>query len=306
MPQVFRLGCAGAALIVIAALTSVGLYAVVAGGVPWAGVAIRTAPGGVPVLVTIQAAQSTPTLALTSTPVATPGPGRPAAQAATAGAQASATGAPGPALAPPAAAPTPTDARQPADTRQPSDPRQPTDTRQPSDTRQPAATAAIAAAAGANAQAPATTTSARAETPTPSAPPDPSQQATHDGLSLEIVEIERGWQATGSDSALIRRRDGSDLLTVQVRFSNEAGELRFVNDADLVLVADDGARLAPRQTAPQREPRLLTVPAPPHEAVRGWLTYDVPAGLEPRRLQWSPTRPDRPRADATYLLTLPR
>jgi hypothetical protein len=91
-----------------------------------------------------------------------------------------------------------------------------------------------------------------------------------------------------------------------VRLANETAELRYVSEADLVLVADDGTRVAPRQAPPVREPRMLTLPVPPHDAVRGWLTYEVPAGQEPRRLQWSPTRPDRPRAEATYLLPLPR
>ena len=73
-----------------------------------------------------------------------------------------------------------------------------------------------------------------------------------------------------------------------------------------MLVADDGARYAPRQAPPLREPRLLTVPMPPGDAVRGWLTYETPVGTAPRRLQWSPTRPDRPHAHATYTLAVPR
>jgi hypothetical protein len=132
------------------------------------------------------------------------------------------------------------------------------------------------------------------------------ERASHDGLTLEIVEVERNWQVRGPDGSVVQRRDGSDLVTIHVRLSNEAAEIRFLADTDLVLVGDDGARLAPRQIAPLREPHLLTVPIPPHDSVRGWLTYDVPAGVEPRRVQWSPTRPDRPRADATYLLPLPR
>jgi hypothetical protein len=124
-------------------------------------------------------------------------------------------------------------------------------------------------------------------------------------VTLEIVDVERGWQVRGPDGSVVQRRDGSDLVTVHVRLSNDASELRFLADTDLVLVADDGARLAPRQVPPLREPHLLTVPVPSRESVRGWLTYDVPAGSEARRLQWSPTRPDRPRAEATYLLTLP-
>src|SRR5690349_7653837 len=51
VPQIFRLGCAGMVLILIAALTSVGLYAMVAGGVPWAGTGARTTAGGAQVLV---------------------------------------------------------------------------------------------------------------------------------------------------------------------------------------------------------------------------------------------------------------
>jgi hypothetical protein len=73
----------------------------------------------------------------------------------------------------------------------------------------------------------------------------------------------------------------------------------------VALVAEDGARLAPRQVPPLRDPHLLTVPVPPGDSVRGWLTYETPAGTAPQRLQWSPTRPDRPRAEATYILALP-
>jgi hypothetical protein len=127
----------------------------------------------------------------------------------------------------------------------------------------------------------------------------------HDGLTLEIVEVERGWQAA-SDGSSPRRNDAPELLTVQVRLSNESTDLRYLADTDLVLVAEDGARLSPRQATPQREPHLLTVPVPGHDSVRGWLTYEIPGGVEPKRLQWSPTRPDRPRAEATYLLALSR
>jgi hypothetical protein len=138
-----------------------------------------------------------------------------------------------------------------------------------------------------------------------SAPVDPAQRAAHDGLALEIVDVERGWQAA-PDGSSRRQNDPPELLTVQVRFSNESADLRYLADTDLVLVAADGARLSPRQATPRREPHLLTVPVPAHDSVRGWLTYEIPSGLEPKRLQWSPTRPDRPRAEATYLLPLAR
>jgi hypothetical protein len=59
------------------------------------------------------------------------------------------------------------------------------------------------------------------------------------------------------------------------------------------------------RSAALHEPHLLTVPVPPGDTVRGWLTYDNLAGTTPHRLQGSPTRPDGPRADATSLLSLP-
>ena len=61
MPQIVRFGCAGVAVIIIAALTSVGLYAVLTGGFPFGGPAPKPLTGGAQVLVTIQAGQPTPT-----------------------------------------------------------------------------------------------------------------------------------------------------------------------------------------------------------------------------------------------------
>jgi hypothetical protein len=131
------------------------------------------------------------------------------------------------------------------------------------------------------------------------------RQAAHEGITLEIVELDRGWQATGSDGSPLRQKPGFELLTVHVKLTNDAAEVGFVSDADLLLVSDDGSRYAPRQAPPLRGPHLLTLPVLPNDAVRGWLTYEVPVGLDLHRLQWSPTRPDRPRAEKTYLLTLP-
>lgn len=273
VPQLFRFGCAGAVLIVIAALTSVGLYAMVAGGVPWASTSTRTTPGGAQVLVTIQAAPVTPTSSVsagTQMPAVSQ-PARPISPAAVI-TQPSAAPAPAAATAPPVAG-TATSAP-------------------PGAASTPGPSATVTAPPAVPASGPATA--------------NPSSRATHEGLALEIIDVERGWQVRALDGSVIQRRDGSALVTIQVRLLNEAPELRFLADTDLVLVADDGARLAPRQTPPLREPHLLTVPVPSRDSVRGWLTYDVPAGSESTRLQWSPTRPDRPRADATYLLTLPR
>jgi hypothetical protein len=297
VPHIVRLFFAGVGLIAIAALTTVGVYAVVAGGLSWATSTARTALNGAPVMVTIQAAQATPTSAMTAaTP--TPAPAMPRAGAA-GGTPVQPSTAPAPALTGPApvlAAPAPALAPPPA-----------------LDAR---ATPTTASQGEKSQAAPAQTTPAppvsqSASTPGPDAPKeaaaqsDSAQRAAHDGLALEIVEVERGWQAAAGGSSG-RQNDAPELLTVQVRLSNETADLRYLADTDLVLVAEDGARLSPRQALPQREPHLLTVPVPAHESVRGWLTYEIPSGLNPKRLQWSPTRPDRPRAEATYLLTLPK
>ncbi|MCC7367452.1 MAG: DUF4352 domain-containing protein [Chloroflexi bacterium] len=265
MPQFLRFGCAGIAVIIIAALTSVGLYAVLTGGSPFAASAPKPIAGGAQVLVTIQAGQPTPTPLSAATPTAT--------QAATAIVTAPAS----------------------------------------------ILTAPVAAAAAAPASGPTPAPSVAPATPVASPPPagaspapggpsraDPSRLSVHEGLSAEVIEVERSWQATDATGAPIRLRDGFELVTVHVRFTNTSAEARYVAEGDLVLVADDGARFAPRSSLPVREPRLLTVPLLAGDTTRGWVTYETPQGQPTRRLQWSPTRPDRPRAEATFNLSLPR
>ena len=270
MPQIVRFGCAGVAVIIIAALTSVGLYAVLTGGFPFGGPAPKPLTGGAQVLVTIQAGQPTPTPPSASTP--TPASGSASA--------ASALTAP----AAVAAAPTATT--------------QPTVTPGVAPVQTPAAASSRGVAASPAASP------ARSGVGSVSLP-DPARQTTHEGLAAEIVELEREWQPTDATGTPIRLREGSELVTVHVRLTNSAPETRYVSDGDLVLVSEDGARFAPRQAGPQREPRLLTTPLLPGDLVRGWLTYETQAGQPARRLQWSPTRPDRPRAETTFNLTLP-
>src|SRR6188768_331505 len=68
--SLLRTACAGVALIAITALTSVGLYAIVVGGLMTPGPTGRSPMGGVPVLVTIQAgpATTTPAAVASETP----------------------------------------------------------------------------------------------------------------------------------------------------------------------------------------------------------------------------------------------
>src|SRR5690349_8839464 len=94
--QLLRAGCAGLGLITIAALTSIGLYAIVAGGLVAPGASNRAPSAGVPVLVTIQVGSATPTAVAAAPPLATAPPAetptvvvaRPAASAQVAGAPA--------------------------------------------------------------------------------------------------------------------------------------------------------------------------------------------------------------------------
>src|SRR4051794_40569940 len=74
--QLVRLACAAFALLLIAGLTSIGLYSVVAGGLLNNLPAARSALNGVPVLVQIQAGQATPTPSTTAgaNDLSTPGP----------------------------------------------------------------------------------------------------------------------------------------------------------------------------------------------------------------------------------------
>jgi hypothetical protein len=139
VPYLVRLGCAAVAVIAIAALTTIGLYAVVAGGVLFGAPNPRATPSSPPVLVTIQAAPVTPTAVLipTSTPMPSsliPGLGQPAVSA----------------LAPPSS---------------------------------PAAATA----------SPAGVASPPAVLASPTVQSEPGRQVAHDGLMLEIVEVERGW-----------------------------------------------------------------------------------------------------------------
>jgi hypothetical protein len=270
VPPVVRLGCAGVAVIAIAALTSIGLFAVVAGGLPFGTVATRAAASGAPVLVTIQALPPTPTGAAFPTATAVPASLIPAR-----------------AIQPPPA-PTAPPTSQPAS--QPVGPSAQAATSTPVPSPKPLA-------------------SPQPETP-PAAPAttasDPERTATHDGLLLELAGSEHGWQPATTEAAPGPGREAAELLTIDLRFTNQAGDVRYVADADVLLVGDDGSRYAPRQTGAHREPRLLTVPVPANDSLRGWLTYEVPPGTALRGLQWSPTRPDRPRAEATYMIGLPR
>lgn len=283
MRPLLRLGCAGVAAIAIAALTSIGLYAVVAGQMFTGSAAARPPAGGAPLLVTIQAGPATPTPPPTLTETPMPASLLPAAVSAPAHA------APPPATpvtAAPVAAATPSAAAAaPATPSVPAVPTQPTAT--------PASPSALAAG-----PSPVSASS-------PAASAEPAGQATHEQLVVSVLAVEWAWPGT-DDTAPRDGRAGPPLVTVLVSATNRARETRFVADADLLLVGADGARYTPRPAGTAREPRLLTMPILPGDTVRGWLTYEAPAGELSTRLQWSPTRPDRPRAEAAYVLSLPR
>jgi hypothetical protein len=251
--QLARLGCAGLALITIATLTSIGLYAIVAGGVLAPGPTTKTTTGGAPVLVTIQAGPSTATPGTTAaTEPPTPLP-RPATI-----------------LAPPGAAPAASSGGAPPDGN--------TTTRVDGN----------AQAAGAR------------------PPGEPSRQATYQGVTIEVVEVARGWQPIGFDGVALAVQPDMDVVTVLVQITNRSNEVRFVSDADVILVGSDGSRYATRPAPLAREPHLLTTPLMAGDVVRGWQTYLLPQGTTITKAQWNPTRADRLPADAAFTLELSR
>jgi len=125
-------------------------------------------------------------------------------------------------------------------------------------------------------------------------------------VSLEVVEVARGWQPTGIDGVAVPVQPGLDVITLLVQLTNRAGEARYIGDSDLVLVGSDGTRHAARPTPIAREPRLLTMPIIAGDVVRGWQTYVIPSGTTITRAQWNPTRPDRGPAETAFPIDLPR
>ena len=135
---------------------------------------------------------------------------------------------------------------------------------------------------------------------------EPRQRATHDGLMVEILEVERDWRPTNLEGSAVVVQPGLEVTAVHVQVTSQSAELRFIGGADLILVDPDGGRYAPRPAPLAREPRLLQMPVLGGDVVRGWLSYVVPSGTSLVWAQWSPSRPDRPGPDAAYALELPR
>jgi hypothetical protein len=265
-----RAVCAGLALVIIASLTSIGLYAIVVGGLTPIGSAGRSTSIGVPLLITIQAgtATLTPLAPATETPVVTslrPAP----VVIATAG--------PAPTAAATTATATTFDGIiQPRATAGSGPPT--ADGPRPDETARPAV-------------------SSRVET---------RRKVSHDGLQVEIVELERAWTPTALDGSPLAIQTGLEVVAALVQVTSQSGDLRFIGADDLILVGAEGVRFAPRPVPVAREPRLLTMPVLGGDVVRGWLSYVVPSGTSLAWAQWNPSRPDRPAGDAAYALELPR
>jgi len=304
--QLARLGCAALALLLIAGLTSIGLYSVVAGGLLNNMPVGRSSSGNAPVLVTIQAGSATPTPATAAGELATPGP-TPVSRAA-----------PAPAAPPPATGPAAAGAASASGSTPAAAPTAGTT----SASSTPAASApgrAPTAPTGAN-QAGADDAAAAPTRPAPGSPaqtsaspaqasagqPVANRRATHEGLAAEIVDVEHGWAPINIDGSPIAVQAGLDIVTVMVQLTNTSGELRYVAESDLLLVGSDGSRYAPRAMPLAREPRVLTMPILPGDSVRGWQTYAVPPGVTVARAQWNPSRNDRASSGAAYALDLPR
>jgi hypothetical protein len=308
--QLARFVSAGFALLIIAGLTSIGLYSVVAGGLLNSVPVGRSGIGAPPVLVTIQAGQATPTPATASGTgdLSTPIPGlssKAAPALAPVGAGGSANG--------PASANAQSSAGNPsAQSRTAASPGAQTQGAPAGSATTPIpGGASTGSSSGTPAPAPVdAATTAKPNKPgqpaaTLASQPDGNHTVTHEGVAAEIVEVEHGWTPVGIDGVALNVQPGLDVVTVLMQLSNGSSELRYIGDGDILLVGSDGTRYAPRPTPMAREPHLLTMPIMPGDTVRGWQTYTVPQGVTIARAQWNPSRPDRAPGSAAYSLDLP-
>ena len=302
MRTLARLVSAALALLIIAGLTSTGLYAIVAGGLFNTAAVGRSGNGGAPVLVTIQAGSSTATPSTTAGDVGTPGP-TPGIRGGVALASPGAV-APGPASSGSAPTTSGASAASGASTASGSG--------ASGSGSSGSGPSTGGAGAGASSNAPDGPSAARRGARSGQPGPTGGQQsssgpgASHEGLAAEIVDVEHDWQPINLDGTSIGVQAGLDIVTVWLQMTNTSGELRYVGEGDLLLVGADGTRYAPRPSPLAREPRMLTMPILPGDVVRGWQTFAVPPGVTIARAQWNPSRADRTPAGAAFNLELPR
>jgi hypothetical protein len=115
---------------------------------------------------------------------------------------------------------------------------------------------------------------------TPVAPA--GQSATHEGLTVTVLAVERPWHEPNSFS---KPAAGMEYLTVEVRLDNATGQQIEHNPAEFKVATADGARWDRRI---RRDPPLQSGHVLPGTPMRGWLTFEVPIGNPVIQLLWAP------------------
>ena len=115
----------------------------------------------------------------------------------------------------------------------------------------------------------------------PSTEPPADAASPAEGLAVTVLAIERGWRGDRFE----RPRPGMEFATVEVRLENGDARPRRFFRSDFTVVTANGVRW---HSAVVRDPALDTRLVPGRCFVRGWLTFQVPAGIPLVELRWDP------------------
>jgi hypothetical protein len=127
-----------------------------------------------------------------------------------------------------------------------------------------------------------------------SAPPSDTGAgwAMYDYVHVTVHVLERPWQP---GTQLQRAGPGMEYVTVEVGIQNVGSAPRRYSAADFRLATGDEGR---RDATIARRPEIAAGEVLVGSPVRGWLTFEVPAGARPTGLVWEPA------LDRTFTIAL--
>lgn len=108
------------------------------------------------------------------------------------------------------------------------------------------------------------------------------QRATFDGLSVTLTATGDGWT---SDNQFVEPDPGTRFYTVEVLYNNQSARMRTANPFQFRIRLPDQSLVDPEPG--WREPPLTDTTLNPGDQVRGWITFQVPVGVNPTHLVWS-------------------
>jgi hypothetical protein len=103
-----------------------------------------------------------------------------------------------------------------------------------------------------------------------------------DGVTLEATR-QGPWVSTNQ---FMRPSPGNQFYAVEVVLKNPGANSADFNLFSFSLATSDGGRYTPTFFGP--EPTLSHGTLFPNDAVRGWVTFEVPTGSKVTRLIWAP------------------